>query len=50
MANQKHLRDLIEIGKEYGYLTLDEISKSMSNTSMSPEDVDSFMSTLEELG
>ncbi|MBP7796014.1 MAG: sigma-70 family RNA polymerase sigma factor [Elusimicrobiales bacterium] len=50
MANQKHLRDLIEIGKEYGYLTLDEISKSMSNTTMSPEDVDSFMSTLEELG
>jgi len=50
MSTQKQLRDLIEIGKEYGYITLDEISKSMSNTSMSPEDVDSFMSTLEELG
>ncbi|MGC8729389.1 MAG: RNA polymerase sigma factor region1.1 domain-containing protein, partial [Elusimicrobiales bacterium] len=50
MSSQKQLRDLIEIGKEYGYITLDEISKSMSNTSMSPEDVDNFMSTLEELG
>lgn len=50
MSSLKQLRDLIEIGKEYGYLTLDEVSKSMSNSSMSPEDVDNFMSTLEELG
>jgi RNA polymerase primary sigma factor len=50
MSTQKHLKDLIEIGKEYGYLTLDEISKSMASTSMTPEEVDNFMSTLEELG
>lgn len=50
MSSSKQLRELIEIGKEYGYLTLDEVSKSMSNSSMSPEDVDNFMSTLEELG
>lgn len=46
----KQLKELIEIGKEYGYLTIDEISKSMSNTNMSVEDVENFMSTLEELG
>ncbi|MEF3279941.1 MAG: sigma-70 family RNA polymerase sigma factor [Elusimicrobiota bacterium] len=50
MSTQKQLRDLIEIGKEYGYITLDEISKSMSSSSMTPEEVDSFMSTLEDLG
>ena len=50
MSSQKHLKELIEIGKEYGYLTLDEISKSMASTSMTPEEVDNFMSTLEELG
>ncbi len=48
--NPKQLKELIEIGKEYGYLTIDEISKSMSNTNMSVEDVENFMSTLEELG
>lgn len=48
--NTKQLKELIEIGKEYGYLTIDEISKSMSNTNMSIEDVENFMSTLEELG
>ncbi len=50
MSTQKQLRELIELGKEYGYITLDEISKSMSSGSMTPEDVDNFMSTLEELG
>lgn len=49
-SNTKQLKELIEIGKEYGYLTIDEISKSMSNTNMSVEDVENFMATLEELG
>ncbi|MGC9070659.1 MAG: RNA polymerase sigma factor region1.1 domain-containing protein, partial [Elusimicrobiales bacterium] len=48
--NPKQLKDLIEIGKEYGYLTIEEISRSMSSTNMSIEDVENFMSTLEELG
>ena len=46
----KQLKELIELGKEYGYLTIDEISRSMANTNMSVEDVENFMSTLEELG
>lgn len=51
MSNtMKQLKELIEIGKEYGYLTIDEISKSMSGTNMSVEEVENFMSTLEELG
>lgn len=50
MSTAKQLKELIEIGKEYGYLTIDEISKSMSNTNMSVEDVENFMATLEELG
>ncbi len=44
------LRDLIELGKEHGYLTLEEINRSLTTASMSSEEIDGLMSTLEDLG
>jgi len=46
----KALKDLIELGKEHGYLTLEEINRSLTSASMSSEDIDSLMTTLEDLG
>jgi RNA polymerase primary sigma factor len=47
----KSLRNLIEVGKEHGYLTLDEINSSLSGSPTSnAEDMDSLMTTLEDLG
>ncbi len=51
MAQVKRaLRDLVELGKEHGYLTLEEINRSLTTASMSSEEVDSLMTTLEDLG
>src|SRR3989338_3762367 len=47
--NQNALKDLIAIGKEHGYLTFEEIQKSLFG-SVSPEDLDNFLETLEDLG
>src|SRR3954469_13367564 len=44
------LRDLVELGKEHGYLTLEEINRSLTTASMSSEEIDGLMTTLEELG
>ncbi|MBI3549380.1 MAG: sigma-70 family RNA polymerase sigma factor [Elusimicrobia bacterium] len=44
------LRDLIELGKEHGYLTLEEINRSLTTASMSSEEIDGLMATLEDLG
>ena len=44
------LRDLVELGKEHGYLTLEEINRSLTTATMSSEDIDGLMTTLEELG
>ncbi len=44
------LRNLIELGKEHGYLTLDEISRTLSMSNVKSEEVDELMSTLEDLG
>ncbi|MBI4369052.1 MAG: sigma-70 family RNA polymerase sigma factor [Elusimicrobia bacterium] len=49
MEGQTHFKDLIEIGKEHGYLTFEEIQKSLFG-SVSPEDMDNFLETLEDLG
>jgi len=46
----KALQELIELGKEQGYLTLEEINRSLESENMSSEDVDGLMSTLEDLG
>jgi RNA polymerase primary sigma factor len=44
------MKNLIELGKEHGYLTLEEVSRSLSTSNMSSEEVDELMSTLEDLG
>lgn len=46
----KALRNLIEVGKEHGYLTLEEINRSLSSSAASSDEVDSLMTTLEDLG
>ncbi|MBI4056445.1 MAG: sigma-70 family RNA polymerase sigma factor, partial [Elusimicrobia bacterium] len=44
------LKDLIELGKEHGYLTLEEINRSLTTASMTSDEIDSLMTTLEDLG
>ncbi|MDE2313375.1 MAG: sigma-70 family RNA polymerase sigma factor [Elusimicrobia bacterium] len=44
------MRNLVDLGKEHGYLTLEQISRSLSMANMSSEEVDDLMSTLEDLG
>ncbi|ACC97872.1 RNA polymerase, sigma 70 subunit, RpoD family [Elusimicrobium minutum Pei191] len=46
----KAFKDLVEVGKENGFLTLDEINRSLTSSSMSAEDIDGLMGTLEDLG
>ena len=50
MAQDKTLKELVEIGKEHGYLTLDEINKSLTESTTNSEDIDNLMGTLEDLG
>lgn len=52
MANpgNKVLKELVEVGKENGFLSLDEINRSLTSSSMSAEDIDGLMGTLEDLG
>jgi len=47
---RKALKDLVELGKEHGYITLEEINRSLTNASMSSEEIDTLMGTLEDLG
>ncbi|GAB4030217.1 MAG: RNA polymerase sigma factor RpoD [Elusimicrobiota bacterium] len=49
-ASKKSLRDLIELGKEYGYITLEDVNKSLTSSSMSSEEIDNLMTNLEDLG
>lgn len=48
--SKKALRNLIELGKEHGYLTLEELNRSLTTVSMNSEEIDSLMTTLEDLG
>lgn len=50
MAQDKTLKELVEIGKEHGFLTLDEINKSLTESTTNSEDIDNLMGTLEDLG
>lgn len=50
MAKKDTFQGLIDIGKEQGYLTYDEINKNLPHKSMVPEKIDSFFVTLEDLG
>ncbi|MCX5795822.1 MAG: sigma-70 family RNA polymerase sigma factor [Elusimicrobia bacterium] len=44
------IRNLVALGQEHGYLTLDEISRTLSMSNVSFKEVDELMSTLEDLG
>ena len=50
MAEHKALQELIELGKEHGYLTLEEINRSLESENMGTEEIEELMSTLEDLG
>jgi len=52
MANvaNKAFKDLVEVGKENGFLTLDEINRSLTSSAMNAEEIDGLMGTLEDLG
>ncbi|MFH1725627.1 MAG: sigma-70 family RNA polymerase sigma factor [Elusimicrobiota bacterium] len=48
-VSKQALGDLIELGKEHGYLTLEEVNRSLAGAHMSSDEVDSLMSALEDL-
>ena len=50
MAANKALKDLVEEGKESGFLTLEDLNKSLTAAEMSAEDADGVMDTLDDLG
>ncbi len=52
MANSgnKVLKELVDAGKESGMLSLDEINRSLTANSISAEDIDGLMGTLEDMG
>lgn len=50
MDPQNIFRDLIEQGKEEGYLTYDDINKYLPAAYNSPQDLDGLFLTLEDLG
>ncbi len=50
MTKKDSFKGLIDIGKEQGYLTFEEINKSIPQKSMVAEKIDSFFVTLEDLG
>lgn len=48
--SKQALGDLIELGKENGHLTLEEINRSLTQSHISSDEIDGLMSTLEDLG
>ena len=42
------MKNLIDLGKEHGYLTLEEISRTVSVANMKSEEVDELMTALED--
>ena len=50
MASNKSLKDLVQEGKESGFLQLEDLNRSLEASDMSSEDVDNVMGTLDEMG
>jgi RNA polymerase primary sigma factor len=50
MEQQEIIKNLIERGKEAGYLTYQEIARQLPEASVTPEELDSLFWTLEEKG
>ncbi len=49
-SGNKALKDLVEEGKESGFLSLEELNRSIVASDMSAEDIDGVMGTLDDLG
>ena len=49
-SGNKALKDLVEEGKESGFLSLEELNRSLAAADMSAEDVEGVMGTLDDLG
>jgi RNA polymerase primary sigma factor len=47
---QNIFKDLIEMGKEHGYLTYDEINRGIPGTTVSSEEIDEFFGALDDMG
>ncbi len=50
IATSQAMKNLIGLGKEHGYLTLEEISRTVSAANMKSEEMDELMTALEDLG
>ena len=46
----KSLKELVQEGKESGYLQLEDLNRSIAASDMSAEDIDNVMGTLDEMG
>ena len=49
-SGNKALKDLVEEGKESGFLTLEDLNKSLNAAEVTAEDADGVMDTLDDLG
>ena len=49
-SGNKTLKDLVQEGKESGYLQLEDLNRSIAASDLSSEDVDNMMGTLDDLG
>lgn len=49
-SGNKALKDLLEEGKESGFLSLEDLNRSIAAADMSAEDIDGVMGTLDDLG
>ena len=49
-SGNKALKDLVEEGKESGFLSLEDLNRSIAASDMSAEDIDAVMGTLDDLG
>ena len=50
MASEKALKDLLEEGKESGFLSQEELTRSIAAADMSAEEIDGVRDTLDDLG
>ncbi|MFH1369319.1 MAG: sigma-70 family RNA polymerase sigma factor [Elusimicrobiota bacterium] len=48
--NESMFKELIQLGKEHGYLTYDEINRGIPGTSVPAEEIDKFFGMLDDLG
>ncbi|MBR4356174.1 MAG: sigma-70 family RNA polymerase sigma factor [Elusimicrobiaceae bacterium] len=49
-SGNKALKDLLEEGKESGFLSLEDLNRSIAAADMSAEDIDGIMDTIDDLG